>query len=618
MRTTIGKILVNDALPPELRDHTRVLTSGETDKLLAAIGKDHPDKYRAVSQALMKLGAEASFTEGTTLSLSDMLPPVEKDRADLVKHVRQQTAKIMAAKDMTDDQKQEALTTVFSKVQKFLVDATFERSSAAQNPFALQVLSKARGNPQQLAALMTTPGIYTDAEDRIIPIFVERSYAEGLRPHEYWAGTYGARKGVVSTKFATRDAGYLGKQFTQSALRTIVTDDDCETASGIPVATEDTDSIGAVLARQAGRYPAGTVVSKEVLADIGKSGAEQIMVRSPLTCGMGQGVCRKCVGLRENGAFPKLGDHVGINAASALAERIAQGSLNVKHSGGMAKGDGADQVYAGFDVIEQLFQTPKTFPHRAAVASRDGRVDRIEEAPQGGWNVYVDDEVNYVLPETKLLVKAGDKVEAGDQLSSGLMNPREVVQYKGIGEGRRYFTERATQAFRDSGYAVNRRNMEVLTRGLIDHATVTDPEGAGDYLPGDVMSYNAVAANYRPRQTAQLRDVNDAVGGYLEQPVMHYTIGTRVTKKVAKDLAKFGHTRVTTDDKPPGFEPYMVGLRAVPQYEPDWMAQLGSSYLKANLLDQVHHGGESHIHGLNPIPGMAKGTEFGSNKTVGY
>lgn len=619
MSTTIGKLLVSEALPDDLRDPDRVMTSDETDAVLAQVAARYPEKYRDISRDLMKLGQEASFTEGATLRVSDLLNPLGVDRDDLVKHVRQQVQKVTSNPDMTPEEKQLAIATVFNKMQKFITDSTYKQALKAKNPFALQVLSKARGNPGQLAALMATPGVYMDAEDNIIPTFIGRSYAEGLRPDEYWASTYGARKSVISTKFATRDAGYLGKQFNQASMRTVVTGDDCETPTGIPVDVDDNDNIGSVLARPSGRFPAGTVISKEVLGELRKKGPAEIVVRSPLTCSYGQGVCAQCTGLREDGKFPKIGDHVGLNASSALAERIAQGSLNTKHSGGQSKGEsGGEDTYAGFGIIDQLFQLPKVFPHRATVSDLDGRVERIEEAPQGGWNVWIGGSQHYVLPESKVSVKVGDVVEAGDQISTGLVNPREVVQHKGIGAGRAYFTQQATKAFRDSGYNMNRRNMELLVRGVMDHARIDDPKGLGDYLPDDVVSYNQLAFSYRPRQGAVTRDIGQATGGYLEQPALHYSIGTRVTPSVIKSLQKHGVNRVMTHSDPPDFTPYMPGLRAVPQHEKDWMAQLGSSYLKGNLLKQVHRGGESDIHGLHPLPGIAKGVEFGRNKGIGY
>lgn len=614
MTTTIGQVLVNDSLPPDTRDYLRTLNSTQANKLLERIAREYPEKYNDIAHELVNLGRNAAFTESATLSLDDMQVPV--DREELFEHVRAQTRKILDSDDLTDEQKQRALVGVYGQVQKHFTDETYKNTLAKDNPFALQVESKARGNPSQLAALMTTPGTYTDAYGNVIPTFIKHSYAEGLDPHEYWAATYGARKGVISSKFATREAGDLGKQFNQAAMRMVVTDDDCGTDKGIPVNTDDKDTIGAVLARDAGKYPAGTVVSKEVLEDL--KDYDSLVVRSPLTCSLPEGLCARCTGLRESGVFPSIGDHVGVNASSALAERIAQGSLNVKHGGGQTAGDDEDKVFAGFDIVEQLFQVPKSFPDRAAMSNTDGKIESIEDAPQGGKNIVINGETHYVLPGMTLKVEEGDTVEAGDQLSDGIVNPREVVEYKGLGEGRRYFTERATKAFRDSGYAVNRRNIEVLVRGMLDNAIVNDPEGLGDYLPGDVTSYNALANSYKPRPDAEQMDVNKALGSYLEQPVLHHSIGTRVTRKLADQLKKFGHNSVMAHKNKPDFEPYMFGLRAVPQQEKDWMAQLGSSHLTKNLLKNVQRSSESHLHGLHPVPGLAKGVEFGKNEGPGY
>ena len=44
----------------------------------------------------------------------------------------------------------------------------------------------------------------------------------------------------------------------------------------------------------------------------------------------------------------------------------------------------------------------------------------------------------------------------------------------------------------------------------------------------------------------------------------------------------------------------------------DWMSRLGTTYLKSRLIDDVQHGSTSDIHSTNPIPGLARGTEFGN------
>ena len=609
--TTLGQILVNDALPEKFRDYNRVLTKGEADALLGQIAKEYPERYKNISWQLIQLGKEAAFTEGSTLKLSDLQPVF--DKTDLLKHVEQQEKKIRADKTMTDEEKQQTLEGVYTEVQKLIVDQTYDSALANNNPFAIQVKSKARGNKSQLTALLSTPSVYQDAQDRTVPVFIRRSYSEGLEPHEYWASTYGARKAILSTKFSVREAGALGKQLGVAVSNLVVTQNDCGTPAGIPVPTDDNDSVGAVLARNSGKYPAGTVITKEVLADMKQKKTDEVVVRSPITCSLAEGVCKHCAGVRENGKFPEIGYHLGLNASSALAERIAQGQLNKKHSGGQTDPKG-HTVYAGFDVINNLAQVPKNFPNRATVAEQDGTVDKIEEAPQGGWNVIIDNNAHYVPADRPLLVKEGDPVEQGDTLSEGIVNPADAVRLKGIGEGRRYFAERFTKAFRESDFEVNRRNVEAVARAAIDHVSVDDPEGVGDFLPGDIISYSGVAHSYRPRADAKQLEPIKAKGMYLEQPALHYTIGTRVTGKMTSMLKKHGVDSVIAHSHPAGFSSTMVGITKVPAYSDDWMARLGSTYLESRLLEDIQRGAKSNIHGLEPLPGIAKGVEFGKPK----
>ena len=132
----------------------------------------------------------------------------------------------------------------------------------------------------------------------------------------------------MSTKTATAKGGAFGKLLSSSAISQVITRDDCETDGGLPVKVDDDDNIGAVLARPAGGYEAGTVITKNVLADLRKDKRhDEIVVRSPVTCGCKDGVCAKCAGIRETGGFPPIGYNLGTNAASAFAERITQGAL---------------------------------------------------------------------------------------------------------------------------------------------------------------------------------------------------------------------------------------------------------------------------------------------------
>jgi hypothetical protein len=191
-------------------------------------------------------------------------------------------------------------------------------------------------------------------------------------------------------------------------------------------------------------------------------------------------------------------------AAQAIAEPLAQGSLGAKHSGGAVSGAADREVeMSGFKYINQLIQVPKTFKHASTIAETDGRIGEVTPAPQGGWYVKIGNHEHYVDPESDVTVKVGQKVEAGDPLSTGIPNPSAIVEHKGIGEGRRRFVDVFRKALSDSKIPAHRRNIELLARGFINHVRMNNVDDELDYLPDDVVPYDHIAANYRPRQEAK-------------------------------------------------------------------------------------------------------------------
>jgi DNA-directed RNA polymerase subunit beta' len=605
--TTIGQILVNETLPQKYRDYNRTLGADEIEDILATIARDDPALYSDVSGKLMRLGTEAAYESGATLRLSDIRPIIDKSKH--LAFLDAQEAKIRSAKNLTPKQREELIDDLYNSVNSVIEKETYATGVSKANPFAMQVKSKARGTPGQFASIVSTPGIYKDSNGKTVQTFIRNSYAEGLTPAELWAGSYGARTGVVSTKFATAKGGAFGKKVSSVCIDQVVTEDDCGAPYGFPVKASDKDNIGCVLQQDVGGYPAGTVITKSVFADLQKKNLDEILVRSPVTCSCKDGICSKCAGIRETGKFPEIGYNIGLNAGSALGERIAQGSLNTKHTG--RKIEGASR-FSGFEMLKAMADVPKQYPDKAILSDIDGKVTKIIAAPQGGNYIYVNDQRHYVPQGYDLMVKEGDELEAGDQMSDGVINTAEVVKYKGIGEGRRYFTNRFTQAFRDSGYKASRRNIEVLARSLVDHVEINDPEAEGQFLPGDVATYSQWSFGYKPRPTAVRDQPGKLLGSYLEEPVLHYTVGSRVTKKMVDDLKKFKVDKILADKQPIEVTPIMKSITEGPAYKGDWVGRLGTTYIKQRLVEDAQHGAKSNIHGVHPLPGIAKGVEFGN------
>lgn len=284
-------------------------------------------------------------------------------------------------------------------------------------------------------------------------------------------------------------------------------------------------------------------------------------------------------------------------------------SNSAKHTAGMTQ---SKKTYSGLDALIQFTQSPEKFKDQGAVSELDGKVENIEEAPQGGMLVTIAGKQHYVPQGHEVEVKVGDKVEAGDQLAEGLVDAEDIVRLKGLGEGRKYYAERLNKMLADSGAATDKRNTEIIARGALRHVRVTNDEGMGDYLPDDVIDYNALQGSYRPSETSQTMAPDAAVGKYLQTPVMHYTIGTRITPKVAANLKKHNHNEIDVDDAEPGFKAEMIRLRASSHTNPDWLASLGTSYLGKQLNEASTKGDDTNVlENVDYRPRLAFGKDFG-------
>lgn len=416
-----------------------------------------------------------------------------------------------------------------------------------------------------------------------------------------------------STKKSTADAGFFGKQLAQATHRLVVTEQDCGTTNGIPSLGSDNDNIGALLSIGVGKYKAGTIITPSVAKDLG---GDDIYVRSPVTCQSHDGVCAKCAGVREKGKLPDIGDNIGMPAAQSLSEKMSQGMLAAKHGGGQVGAAGPSK--SGFKYVNQLVQVPTNFQGATPVSSIDGRVKAIEPAPQGGFNVYVEDEQFYVPPDQEVTVKLGEVVEAGDSLSNGTPSPADIVQYKGIGEGRRYFMSALMDGFKRSNISPHRRNVEAVARGLINHVRITDSEGYDGFMPDDVVSFDELSRRWKPREGSQLTPIRQASNMYLEEPTLQYTVGTRVTPRVLEDMRKNKIEQVNVHKAPPPFEPVMIRAMENAMYDRNPMTRIYGSYLHKGFEESIHRARPIEMHGTSFVPSLIEGVDFGKKlKTEG-
>ena len=602
------ELLMRSVIPSDINLNGITFNKQGIGQIMSELAEKHPDSYREVSKQVADIGREESYARAETITLADMYPTFDKD--SVIKQMRMDI-KTSNAKHKDPELRKNERAKIYSKYSDILEDLTMQSIKGTSHNLGNSVVSGARGNKGQLKSMITTPAVYTDYKDNVIDMFIENSYGEGLRPAEYLSSTFGTRKGVISTKEATADAGDLAKQMVQSVANIVVTEDDCGTNNGVALDTSDSEELaGRVLQRRYGAAMAGEPVDKSVFKAIKASGKSRVLARSPMTCTSKSGVCSQCAGLNNDGQFPKIGESVGMTAAHSLGEPLTQGALNVKHGGGQF--GGVKIPNSGFKVVNQIMQSPTTYPNKATLSGVSGTVDRVEEAPQGGTNITIGGESHYALPGFPVTVKAGDEVEVGDRISEGILDVKDVISSRGLGSGRQHYVNYLKEIFGNSGLYASKKNFEYLARGALDHVRIGGTESIGGYLPDELASYNALASSYTPPSDTTTSDPKSATGKYLHSPALHYTIGTKITPKMAENLSDMGFNSILSSSTGVEFTPEMTRMRTATIKEKDWMSSLHSSYQAHRLNNAALSGAETNIEeNIHFAPRLAYGKGFG-------
>jgi DNA-directed RNA polymerase subunit beta' len=611
--TTVGRVLLKFFTPPQFHSliDGLVLDKKGISKLFAEIAEKAPDEYSKIASELTRLGFEIATRQGTSITLKDLISPIDKEK--VWKDFESYKEKIEASSD-TQQVKEHKIFDKYNQMMSDIEKDILDKGLTENKSLAKIILAGSRGSPAQYRGTIATQGFVVDAEGKPkMDIPIKSSYAEGLSLPEYLATSFGTRTGEVLKKISVAQGGYGSKQFARALMPLQVVENDCETLNGITVSVSDKESAGAYLAKAVENYNRNNEVTFKMLNDLNNKNIKSIVIRSPMTCQSNKkhhsgGLCQMCVGKREKG-LAALDSYIGLVAGTAVAEPLTESAMKARHGGGAATSLAGSHL--GFKLINQLANIPKTFVGKAPLAQEDGFVTALEPAAAGGFFISVNNHEHYIGIDQQPTVKLGDRVEQGQVLSSGLVDPREAVKYRGIGDGRKYYMEAMKKAFDDSGLGVNRRNFELIAKAAIDHVKITDPEGIGDYLPDQVVSYSAIEKDYTPRADSKMLRVDLAYGKYLEKPEMHYTIGTRITTGVIKDLKDHEIEAILVNDNEPNFEPTMVRLVDIPEHHDDWMHVLNSTNLAKRFVNMVNRGSTSDTKGPSPIPGLAYGVGFG-------
>jgi DNA-directed RNA polymerase subunit beta' len=519
---------------------------------------------------LKRLGYRFATQSGTTIGAADVLTPAEKK--EIIAETERQG-------DLIEQQYRRGLITKEERYQRFIDIWAKAKEDVTQaviknfdpfNSVAMMSNSGARGNVSQLSQLAGMRGLMSDPSGRIIDLPIKANFREGLTVLEFFISTHGARKGLADMALRTADSGYLTRRLVDVAQDVIVREEDCGTSDGIVLQalTDGDEVIEPLSARITGRVAAEEVVDPETgetivgfneeitepLADrIMAAGFEQMKVRSVLTCRTRYGVCARCYGRNlATGRIAEVGDAVGIIAAQSIGEPGTQLTMRTFHTGGVA----GEDITQGLPRVEELFEARKP-KGQAIITEVSGTAKIVEVKGIRRVSIQTDEgeERLYQIPYgARLKVKDGSKVEAGDRLTEGSVNPHDILKIKGIRGVQMYLVHEVQEVYRSQGVEIDDKQIEVVVRQMLRKRKVESP-GDTDLLPGSLVDLMELEdENYR---------VEEAGGTpAVARPVLLGITKASLATESFLSAASFQETtRVLTDAAIKGKRDALIGLK---------------------------------------------------------
>lgn len=508
---TVGRLIFNSKIPQDLgfidRSNDENLFTLEisqvVDKKMLGNIIDRCIRVHGLTKTAVMLddikamGYKFSTRSAITVGVADIQVP--KEKAELLADGEKQVDEIMKEFRrglLTEEERYNSVIEIWTKTNDKLTQALKDNLDE-YNPINIMAKSGARGSINQIRQLAGMRGLMADTAGRTIEVPIRANFREGLTVLEFFVAAHGARKGLADTALRTADSGYLTRRLVDVSQDVIVREEDCGTEGYLVVSDikDGNELIEGIEDRVLGRVLADDIVNPkngEVLLEKGhlvklndldiikKYDIKSVKVRSILACHSKIGVCSKCYGANlSNGELVNVGEAVGIIAAQSIGEPGTQLTMRTFHTGGVAGGD----ITQGLPRVEELFEARKP-KGLAIVTDIAGRIT-FSDSKKRREVIVVNDETHeasspYVIPfGSRLKVREGDIVEAGDALTEGPINPHDILRIKGPQAVQEYLTLEVQRTYRQQGVDINDKHVEVIARQMLKKVKIEEPGDTG-------------------------------------------------------------------------------------------------------------------------------------------
>ncbi|MFC2754292.1 MAG: DNA-directed RNA polymerase subunit beta' [Candidatus Nanogingivalis sp.] len=513
--TTLGRVLFNELLPEDYPFDNNPQTKKQINKILADMFAHYgaemtvkiADKIKGLSFRFVTKSGLSIGKEDYTVYESEKIPQIIASGDAKTTLIQEQYDQGL----LTDQERYNLIIDNWHKVIDEVSDEISERVAreGADSPVGLMAVSGSRGNATNIRLASGLTGIMVDATNREIELPIRSNYTHGMSSLEAFVATRGARQGLISTALKTADSGYLTRRLVDVAQDVFSVEDRAdEVDPGFAIyRSESEETMISFGDRLYGRFTAEAVpgyidadqlITREIANAIEKDeNITEVKIQSVLSTPDLAGIPQKSYGIdMATGLLVDPAEPVGVIAAQSVGEPGTQLTLNTFHSSGVA---GSGAISQGLPRVEELLEarSPKGQAYMTEVSGvvniwEDGNMNIVQITPQqteDGENV---NPVRYEIPNAAALaVSKNDVVQAGDRLTVGSLNLRDLMEFKGVEETQRYIMNEILRIYAAQGQDIASKHLEIIVRQMFSRVQIEDA-GDSSFIIGDVVSKAAV------------------------------------------------------------------------------------------------------------------------------
>lgn len=513
--TTLGRVLFNELLPEDYPFDNNPQTKKQINKILADMFAHYgaemtvkiADKIKGLSFRFVTKSGLSIGKEDYTVYESEKIPQIIASGDAKTTLIQEQYDQGL----LTDQERYNLIIDNWHKVIDGVSDEISERVAheGADSPVGLMAVSGSRGNATNIRLASGLTGIMVDATNREIELPIRSNYTHGMSSLEAFVATRGARQGLISTALKTADSGYLTRRLVDVAQDVFSVEDIAdEVDPGFAIyRSESEETMISFGDRLYGRFTAEAIpgyidadqlITREIANAIEKDeNITEVKIQSVLSTPDLAGIPQKSYGIdMATGLLVDPAEPVGVIAAQSVGEPGTQLTLNTFHSSGVA---GSGAISQGLPRVEELLEarSPKGQAYMTEVSGvvdiwEDGNMNIVQITPQqteDGENV---NPVRYEIPNVAALaVSKNDVVQAGDRLTAGSLNLRDLMEFKGVEETQRYIMNEILRIYAAQGQDIASKHLEIIVRQMFSRVQIEDA-GDSSFIIGDVVSKAAV------------------------------------------------------------------------------------------------------------------------------